>query len=375
MMVKATDYYNLEKVAEVLSVSTAEVNRLREQNKLRGFRDGGNWKFLKEEVHTYLAAAIKARNGNGNGKRAGDSDFDLGGDLASSSSFDLLVEDAALPGESDLISVAPTKPKSDLDLAALDQDSDLALAEETQVSSFIPKKAKKAEESSSVAMEDSSSLLLDDSSALLEPDPEVHEVDFDDESVLEADGSSPQLGLAGESAFDVLVAADDSELLALDEEKTEISNLVQEFSLQPSAKKPGDDDSESSSQVIAIDVGIEVAGQDHDPFGGDNFDFGFDSDVQPAAPAAGVADPFGGVAASPIPDAFAAPAVSVTPKKAVAAEEEYSTGVMASLVAALVVMLLAGVMLIDTMVHLWSWGEPFVLNSMLMGTIGGLFGL
>lgn len=43
-------YYNLQKAADVLGLSTGEVNRLREQGKLRAYKDGADWKFRKEEV-------------------------------------------------------------------------------------------------------------------------------------------------------------------------------------------------------------------------------------------------------------------------------------------------------------------------------------
>jgi len=432
MVKPGAEYYNLEKVAEVLSVSTAEVNRLREKSKLRGFRDGKDWKFLKEEVHTYLAEAIKARSSGGNGQKPGDSDFDLAGGEDSFSNFDSLMEDAALPGDSDLVSLAPAQPKSDLDLAALDHDSDLALAEETAVSSIVTlKKAKTGEEPVNMIVqeeeyEDSSAVLLadkgadkgtdkgeelsslsfaagdldssalvlakdevDSSDAILTPDSEIHEVEFDDDSILEAEGSSPQLGLAGDSGFDILDVGGDSSIMQLDEEHTEaiaspIEVEVDEFDLEPSQILMNDDDSESSSQVIAIDVGLE--GEESEGAGafggGDDFDFmgvDFDSDVAPP-PAAEtpVSDPFGEAATEDVPqfDAFAAPAVSVTPaKKAVVPEEEYSTGVLIALASALAVMLLPGIMVIDNMVNIWSWNEPFTLNSVLMGQIANLFGL
>ena len=378
----STEYYNLEKVAEVLSVSTAEVNRLREQNKLRGFRDGSNWKFNKEDIHTYLAESIKARTGNGS-KKAGDSDFDLGGN-ASPSSFDLLMEDAALPDDDQLVSVSPAPPSSDVDLAALDHDSDLALAEETQISSLVmPKKAKVPKELSSsvipVSDDDSSALVLAPMEDSHEVDMEdLHEVDLDEESVLEADGSSPQLGLAGDSGFDVLVAGDDASDVLEVEEKTE-SFAASDFTLEPSMKTSGSDDSDSSSQVIAIDVGFAEAAHEAatfepmdvpiDDFGAAGF--GFDSGVH--APAAASSDPFGAGAAAP--DVFAMPTATVSLKKTAAPKEEYSTGVLLALVSALVVMLLPGIMLLDAMLHMWSWSDPFILNSVLMSTISGWFGL
>jgi len=385
-MIKAnTEYYNLEKVAEVLSVGTAEVNRLREQGKLRGLRDGNTWKFFKEEVHNYLAETIRARSGSGV-RQPGESDFDLGDGTTSSSSFDLLMEDAALPDDSDLVSVAPepSRPASDLDLAALDQDDELSLAEETQISSLVvPKKStpKESNEASSISSvipaqvdEDSSALILADAGDI--------DVLVDEASVLEASGSSPQLGLAGDSGFDVLVAGEDESVLIVAEEKTEVVSAMPDFELVPSQTMLGDDDSESSSQVIAIDA-FAGMGQDADPFGqqdnglgGMDFGFeggGFDSGIHQASPAAqGNNDPFG----TGTPDAFtAAPIATATSTKPATPAEDYSTGTLIALVGALLVMFPAGFMLIDTMLHMWSWSEPFTLNSIMMDTISGVVGL
>jgi len=384
-MIKAnTEYYNLEKVAEVLSIGTAEVNRLREQGKLRGLRDGNTWKFFKEEVHNYLAETIRARSAGD--RQPGESDFDLadGATSSASSSFDLLMEDAALPNDSDLVSVAPVqvRPASDLDLAALDQDDELSLAEETQISSLVvPKKAKPKDEASSVSSSVIPVQVDEDSSALILADAEDIDVLIDEASVLEASGSSPQLGLAGDSGFDVLVAGEDESVLILEEEKTEavMSPVMPDFELVPSPAVIGDDDSESSSQVIAIDA-FAGMGQDADPFGqqdggfGGGMDFGFDAGgfdhgMQQAAPVNN--DPFG----TGTPDVFTASTPTVTPTKPVKPVEEYSTGTLVALVFALVAMMPPGLMLIDTMLSMWSWSEPFFLNSILMDTISGAFGL
>ena len=383
----SAEYYNLEKVAEVLSVPTAEVNRLREQNKLRGFRDGTTWKFLKEEVHSYLAASIKARNAGGEHK-PGDSDFDILGSEGSPSSFDLLVENAApLPDDDELVAVSPapqTSPASDLDLAALDNDDELALAEETRVSSVsVPKKPPKPQpknEIIEVDEESSASLSL----AAGQEGSEAVILD-DNESVLGSSGSSLQLGLAGDSGFDMLVAgedsdvvvSEDSDLLQVDEEKTSMLLPAEDFALEPSARASDIDDSESSSQVIAIDAGFAGMGQSEsqeaDPFGQADFsDFGADGGFQaPAAPD----DPFG-PSASPFPsETLPVSAPVVSSKKTAAPEAEYSAGVLSLLVVALVFMAVPGVMLIDMMVRMWSWSDPFILNSFLMQTLVGLFGL
>jgi excisionase family DNA binding protein len=397
------EYYNLEKVAEMLSVGTAEVNRLREQGKLRGFRDGNTWKFIKEDIHTYLANSIKARSAT-NGQQAGDSGFDLAGE---ESEFDFIVEDVILPDDDDLVSIAPSQSpsqahqKSDLDLAAFDhEDSDLALADETQISSASAfELAEKPAETPEIpevnfAQDDSQE---EDDSSLFEiaedseiGDPNVHEVDFgdDDESaVLSLEGSSPQLGLAGDSAFDVLVADEEKNILEADDSASDEVIEVDDFDLEPLAKAIEDDDSESSSQVIAVDIGIDTEIQDGPSFEEDDgFSFDevdFDSGLQPsvAEAQAEMDDPFGmglGDASATMqqPGFATAPAVSVSPSKTPGIpEEEFSKGMLIAMAFALVILLLPGIMLVDAMMNMWSWNQPFILNSALMGMIAGVLGL
>ena len=388
MMVKASEeYYNLEKVAEVLSVSTAEVNRLREKSKLRGFRDGSTWKFRREDVHTYLAEAIRSRS-NGSGSNgsvssdAGDSDFDLAGEHGSGSSpssFDLLMEDAVLPDDSDLVSMAPAAPKSDLDLAALDQDSDLALSEETHVSA-VPMPQKSAPEApldEVLLTQDDSDLLLAEEPGKQSATPEIalEEAEQDSAVLIQAD-----VGNVDESDFDIF---EEGGILGLQDENTEVAvPMSEDFTLEPSMGLSHDDDSESSSQVIAVDVGSVGEGMFEAEV--DDFNFmDFDGDGG-AAPEAGAADDplgAGGFAgpSEPFQDAFsAAPAVSVSSaasKKPSVPAEDYSTGMLVSMAIALVVMLLPCVLLIDTMVNMWSWNQPFIVNGLLMEQITNLLGL
>ncbi|MGL6225613.1 MAG: helix-turn-helix domain-containing protein [Thermoguttaceae bacterium] len=55
------EYYNLERTAEILKITPGEVNRMREQNQLRAFRDGGNWKFRREDVENALASLVRRK--------------------------------------------------------------------------------------------------------------------------------------------------------------------------------------------------------------------------------------------------------------------------------------------------------------------------
>ena len=46
----AQKFYNVAKAAEVLGISPAEVNTMREGQQLHGYRDGSDWKFKAEDV-------------------------------------------------------------------------------------------------------------------------------------------------------------------------------------------------------------------------------------------------------------------------------------------------------------------------------------
>ena len=82
-----SQFYDITKAAEVLGLKPADVQLLREQNKLRGFRDGASWKFKVDDVQNYLAQSIKEKHANaedddlvlgGSAEVAGGSDLELG---------------------------------------------------------------------------------------------------------------------------------------------------------------------------------------------------------------------------------------------------------------------------------------------------------
>ncbi len=70
-----SQFYDIAKAAEVLGLKPADVQLLREQNKLRGFRDGASWKFKVDDVQNYLAESIKTKHA----AEAEDEDLVLGG--------------------------------------------------------------------------------------------------------------------------------------------------------------------------------------------------------------------------------------------------------------------------------------------------------
>ncbi len=90
-------YYSLEKTAEILDMNPGDVNKLREQGKLRAFRDGAVWKFRKEEVEQYLTDMIKSRSSSapiddGADLLSNESDEEGPTMLADSAAFDSMIE-------------------------------------------------------------------------------------------------------------------------------------------------------------------------------------------------------------------------------------------------------------------------------------------
>jgi len=115
------EYYNLEKAAEVLGVYPAELNEMREQGKVRAFRDGSGWKFKKEEIDE-LAVELRSKKAVGEEKPDEDD------------SQDVLLSEVEL-GESDpsasgtVIGAEAQSPEdSDIQLAS----SDIGLGEEEE---------------------------------------------------------------------------------------------------------------------------------------------------------------------------------------------------------------------------------------------------
>lgn len=87
-------YYNLQKAADVLGLTTGEVNRLREQGKLRAYKDGADWKFRKEEVDKLAADMIRERSKANNDGLLSTEDDEEKTTFADSAAFDTMFDQA-----------------------------------------------------------------------------------------------------------------------------------------------------------------------------------------------------------------------------------------------------------------------------------------
>jgi hypothetical protein len=70
---------------------------------------------------------------------------------------------------------------------------------------------------------------------------------------------------------------------------------------------------------------------------------------------------------------FEASATSTFPAAA-KTEAEYKPGIVIALISLTVLLVFPCIMLLDLMRNIWSWGEPFVINSALMDMIAGMVG-
>jgi len=328
----AQEYYTLERAAEVLRISTGEVNRMREQSQLRAFRDGSNWKFRKEDVEEALANMIKKKNQL---EEVEEEEI---------LTFGLEEEDAELPtlmAEADLSG-------TDDGLSLADEDSDLGL-----------------------------SLDLDDTIKHDEPDSiGLSEPEEDDQVVF---GTGSDLNLSGGSGLSLVDPSEDDAALELDEDSdilaladseghSEVPTLLADageigtFDLV--ADMDDSEDSESSSQVIALD--------DDSPFGTEIPDFGADAfGGEPL----GSEDAFGPVTDSGDFSTVAAP----IPKPVATGRSPYEATYSGKAVTALGLLCvlpvgLAGLMVYDLVRNMWSWTQPAVLSSPIVDFFAGILG-
>jgi len=390
------EYYNLEKAAEVLGVYPAELNEMRERGKVRAFRDGSGWKFKKEEIDD-LAVEIRSKKAASPEKPdEGDtedvllSEVELGASDPSASGT-VIGSEAQSPEDSDIklagsdVGLGADEEKKD---GGSFEELDLTIEEDVQLDdSQIALAAASTGEKVASGSGDSAIELADG----LE----------DDDLVLGSGGSGSDIAIGQDSGISLvdphdsglsldepLELASDDESLALGEDDmlslsedadTESPTELKaddDFLLTPLEEGADEDDSESGSQVIALDeaVGEEgatmVAGGAGDGMaamldeegGADaGMAFGASEGAPEAVGAFGAAQP-------------AAAGAALAPGAAALPEAPYGKLAMAGLTCCVVLLVLSGMMAYDLMRNMWSWGGTYSVTSSLMDMVLGLFG-
>jgi len=212
-------YYTLEKTAEILELTPGDVNRLREANKLRAFRDGASWKFRKEDVEKYLTDLIRERSKPAAPSVApadllNDSDEELPTMLADSASFDAMIDATAETLEIKTNVASEPDFVLDADSQPLEGDDDLQIVAEPQVESEPALSFDKSDPISAFEKDDDADfgLALDDADDDLQLVDDAPKAEAASEPVLdfEKDANDADFGLALDDADDDLQLVDDA---------------------------------------------------------------------------------------------------------------------------------------------------------------------
>jgi len=443
-----SDYYSLEKAAEILKVTPAEVNRLREKGEIRGFRDGSNWKFEPEEIDNYYITLTRKKPESVSPFGLAGEDEDL---LSSEDEQDLptmMADSASFAQFGDLMSLNDSQTDTVSTVADANLDDGLALINDehldelalsdTPLHSQVRKPDEKIEifaiqgenDSPGVSADSGSGLNLGDDSGISLIGGSGSGIDlggsdkiFDDDDVV-IGGSSSGLNLGGDSGISLLDAAAESDfslgaaaggsdailelapeddILALIDEEVDpdtatVLGAEDDFQLQADDDIFMTDDSESSSQVIAIegdlasdldsfnfadDIGEASVASDT---GGD--DLLFSSDDSPAVSGdiftevgSGIDSAFGGFgdmeglgSTDDVAGGFGTETASAATPTAVitpGSHEPKFTGLsVTALFIMVLIMAFGGSLMFELIRSIWSWSEPFTINSSILGLFG-----
>jgi hypothetical protein len=371
-------FYDLKKTAEMLGLAPVDVNQLREQRKLYGYRSGSDWKFKVEEVENLLAERIKAKGAGGDDDvlsdevTLGESDPNASGTVIGQSvdggESDIQLADSQVPSaESDS---APVSDASDIQLEDADDDSefdlDLTIDED-------------------IVMEDSQFSLAGEDSSSDRGSVGGSEVDLasegevldDDDLVLggaTGSGSGSDITIAGDSGISLVdpndsgisleqpvnlsgdsvsLELDEDDLLTLPAEGDSGTEELpdEEFLLTP-MDEAEDEDDDSGSQVIALDL----------------------EDSDQAAAAVGEPSPMvamlDGEASVVEPLVATGPAMAAGVRtEGVLPEAPYGTLWIVMLLGCVCCLGICGVLSYDIMRNMWSWSAEYSINSTIMDTI------
>ena len=452
-----SDYYDLEKAAEILKLTPAEVNRLREQGEIQGFRDGSNWKFKKDVIDNYYVTMTQKKTsgpfspfglvGEEEDLLSLEDEQELPTMMADSASFSQFGDGLMSLNRGGTDSVkAASDANLDDGLALIDDKGrdEMVLSDD----SSQPQKYQPAEKIEIFAIQgenDTSGMNMDNGSGLnLGGDSGISIIGgsgsgidlagsdriFDDDDVV-IGGSSSGLNLGGDSGISLLDAAAESgfslgaaaggsdailelapedDILALidgevDPDTATVLGAEDDFQLQADDDLFLTDDSESSSQVIAVegdlanDIGdFAFTSELGDAFAatppaqtdGDDLLFGNDS---PAGSEGvtfsevgvetenmfGELDSPGGLGgfgtagdmAGGFGTSAADPAAVVAPVAAVGSNIPNFTGLSVTALAIMVlIMAIGGSLMFELIRCIWSWTEPFTINSSILGLFG-----
>jgi excisionase family DNA binding protein len=407
----AQKYYNVAEASKILGVSPADINEMVLRRELYGYRDGSDWKFKTEDIDRVAAERGSGGAGDDEGDNVLASEIELGHSDPGLSGTVIGADKNRSAGESDI-----QLAKSDLNLGDKASGiSDLNLAESgidlagTNDSS-VKKGAAKVSQFEDLDMTLDHDMTLEDSSVAVSPGKPASTpaagasandsaVDLsgkkldDDDLVLGGSGTGSDISIGGDSGISLVDPADsglsletplnlssgeeslelgEDDLLGMASDIGAISGLKSEddFQLTPADDFSDGEDSESGSQVIALDTegegdeaatmvassGTPVAAMLDEELGAEPtltaLPMGGATELGLAGPEDAMA--LGGYGAAALPEA------------------PYSIWNVLSLVLVSVFLVLVGMMMYELLRNMWGFDKPFEaskLDAAIMDTV------
>jgi excisionase family DNA binding protein len=404
----AQKYYNVAETAKMLGVSPSEINEMVLRRELYGYRDGSDWKFKAEDVERVVAERSPGSGGADDGDDVLASEIELGasdpgmsGTVIGADKGHNPESDIHLAG-SDLKLAGEGKPAAASDINLLESGIDLAAPKSAEAK----KSAAKVSQFEDLDMTLDHDLTLEDShvavSAKKPATPADSAVDLsgkkldDDDLVLGGSGTGSDISIGGDSGISLVDPADsglslesplnlssgeeslelgEDDLLGMASDVGGISGLKGEddFQLTPMDDLSDADDSESGSQVIALDTegegdeaatmvatsGTPVAAMLDEDLGGDG--------TLSAMPLTAAATDLG--LASP------EDALAMGYGAAALPEAPYSIWNVIALVFVGILLIVVGMMMYDLLRNMWGFDKPAktMFDTQLLDTILGWF--
>jgi excisionase family DNA binding protein len=394
-------YYNVKETAATMGITEDDVRQMLERRELYGYRDGADWKFKTEDIDRLAKQRAEERAQTpAQAEDEGDvllSDVTLGesdpglsgtvigtqvGKHASPVDSDIKLADSDIKlGESEINLTSDAKPaargKDEVDskvsqFEALDLtlDQDLSLED----SSLAARTAPKATESADSAV-DLSGKVLDDDDLVLSGSGTGSDVSIGGDSGISLVDPADS-GLSLEEPLNLAASGEESLELGEDDLLTLASDTAtgaklkgeDDFQLTPKEESGDADDSESGSQVIALDTDGASAGGSGTVAAMLDEDIGTEHSL-----GLGAALPLGSAGMSDVgleaqPGGLVAGA-SVMQPMILLPEAPYSIWNIVGLVFCTLILMLVGMMMYDLLRNMWSWDQVHPVNKGIMDWI------
>lgn len=354
----AQKYYNVKQAAEILGLSQDEVKQMQESRELHAYRDGADWKFKVEDIQQLakqraatpeeeddvLLSEVELGQSDpgvsgtvigmeGAGEPSADDEVDS--KVSQFEELDLTLEEDLTLEDSQLASTRETPSAgSDIDLSGSDlEDDDLVLGGSGA----------------------GSDITIGGDSGISLVDPADSGISL--EEPLDLTGSGTESLELGED--DMISLGEDANTDAPTELKTD-----DDFLLTPLEEAAEEEDSESGSQVIALDTegeGDEAVTMIAGGAAAGSMAAMLEEDLstQPAGEM-GLGAPLDAAAPGMAPLGQADMALPEAP---------YSIWNVLSLALCAIFLVLSGMFMYDLMRNMWSWNGPFDVNSSMMDTV------